>query len=50
MKIAVEIDLKKLLIAGVMALSVWMACKIGVGDVLLFIVPVGMYGLISKEV
>lgn len=50
MKIAVEIDLKKLLIVGVMALSVWLACKIGAGDVLLFIVPSGMYGLISKEV
>lgn len=50
MKIAVEIDLKKLLIAGVMALSVWLACKIGNGDVLLAIIPAGMYGLLSKEV
>lgn len=50
MKIAVEIDLKKIVIAGAMAISIWMACKIGAGDVLLFIVPAGMYGLISKEV
>lgn len=49
-KFAVEIDLKKLLIAGVMALSVWLACKIGVGESLLVILPAGLYGLISKEV
>lgn len=50
MKIAVEIDLKKLLIAGVMSLSVWLACKIGIGESLLVIIPAGMYGLLSKEV
>lgn len=49
MKIAVEIDLKKLLIAGVMALSVWLACKIGVGDALVFIIPCGIAALVSKE-
>ena len=49
-KFAVEIDLKKLLIAGVMALSVWLACKIGVGESLLVIIPAGIYGLFSKEV
>ena len=50
MKIAVEIDLKKIAIAGVMAFSVWLACKIGNGDVLLAIIPAGIYGLFSKEV
>lgn len=49
-KIAVEIDLKKLLIAGVMALSVWLACNTGLGDALLVIIPAGIYGLLSKEV
>lgn len=49
-KFAVEIDLKKLLIVGAMALSVWLACLIGVGESLLVIIPAGMYGLLSKEV
>ena len=49
MKIAIEIDLKKIAIACVMALSIWLACKIGVGDALVFIIPCGIAALVSKE-
>lgn len=49
-RIVVEVNLKKVLIVACIVLSVVLACKIGAGDVLLFIVPSGMYGLISKEV
>lgn len=47
-KISVEIDLKKLLIAGVMALSVWLAIKIGCADCLFFVVPAGIATLFER--
>lgn len=49
-KIAVEINLKKVLLLAGMALCTWVACKTGEGDALLFIIPAGIYGLFSKEV
>lgn len=49
-RIVVEVNLKKVLIAACIVLSVVLACKIGAGDVLLFIVPAGVACLISKEV
>ena len=48
--LTVVVNMKKVLIAGVMALSVLVACKTGLGDALIVIVPVGLYGLFSKEV
>lgn len=48
--ITVQFDLKKILIAALMALCIWVSCKTGMGDALLFIIPAGMYGLFSKEV
>ena len=50
MKIAVEINLANVLIVAGMALCTWVACKTGMGDALLFIIPAGIYGLFSKEV
>ena len=49
-KITVEFDLKKMAIIAGMALSVWLSCQIGEGDVLLFIIPAGLYGLFGREV
>lgn len=49
-KVAIEIDVRKLLMIAGMALCTWVACKTGMGDALLFIIPAGMYGLFSKEV
>lgn len=49
MKIAIEIDLKKLAVVGVMAASTWIACKTGMGDALLFIIPGGLALLFGKE-
>ncbi|MBO6298734.1 MAG: hypothetical protein J6N53_07795 [Lachnospiraceae bacterium] len=49
-KITVEFDLKKIAIAAGVMLSVWISCKTGEGDALLFIIPAGLYGLFSKEV
>lgn len=48
--LTVTLNVKKMLIAGVMALSVLVACKTGLGDALIVIVPAGLYGLFSKEV
>lgn len=50
MKIAVEIDLAKLLIVAGMALSVWLSTICGDGTVLALFIPAGIYGLLSKEV
>ena len=49
MKVAIEIDLKKLAVIGVMAASTWIACKTGMGDALLFIIPGGLAILFGKE-
>lgn len=48
-KIAVEIDLRKLLIVAGMALCTWMAIVCGDGTVLVLLIPAGIYGLFSKE-
>lgn len=48
MKIAIEIDLKKMAIAGVMALSVWLAIKIGCADCLFLVVPAGIAELLER--
>lgn len=48
-KIAVEIDFRKVLIATGMALSTWVACKTGMGDALIVILPAGFGCLMSKE-
>ena len=48
--LTVTLNVKKMLIAAAMAFSVWLACKIGVGESLLVIIPAGIYGLFSKEV
>lgn len=50
MKIAIEIDLKKLLILVGMALSIWMASICGEGETLLIIIPAGIAGLVNKEI
>lgn len=49
-KVAIEIDLKKVMIVGVMAASTMLACATGMGDALLAIIPAGIACLISKEV
>ena len=49
MKIAIEIDLKKLAVIGVMVASTWIACKTGMGDALLVIIPSGLAILFGKE-
>lgn len=49
MKIAIEVDLRKLAVIGVMAISTWIACKTGMGDALLFIIPGGIAILFGKE-
>ena len=48
MKIAVEIDLKKLLILGGMALSTWLSIKIGCADCLFLVVPAGIATLFER--
>lgn len=49
-RITVEIDLKKLGIVALMAAAIVIACKTGMGDALLFIVPGGLACLMSKGV
>lgn len=48
MKIAVEIDLKKLLILGGMAVSTWLSIKIGCADCLFLVVPAGIATLFER--
>lgn len=48
MKIAVEIDLKKLLILGGMAVSTWLSINIGCADALVMIVPAGIATLFER--
>lgn len=50
MKVVVEIDVKKILITGLMVLSAVISCKTGLGDALLVIIPAGLACLASKEV
>lgn len=47
--LTVTLNVKKMLIAAAMVFSVWLACKIGVGDALVFIIPCGIAALVSKE-
>ena len=49
-KIAIEINLMKLLIVAGMALSVWLSTICGDGTVLALLIPAGIYGLFSKDV
>lgn len=49
-KIAIEINLMKLLIVAGMALSVWLSTICGDGTVLVLLIPAGIYGLFSKNV
>lgn len=49
-RITIEIDLKKLGIVALMAAAIVIACKTGMGDSLLFIVPGGLACLMSKGV
>lgn len=50
MKVAIEINVTKLLIVAGMALSVWLSTICGDGTVLVLLIPAGIYGLFSKEV
>ncbi|MBO6078272.1 MAG: hypothetical protein J6P66_05910 [Bacteroidaceae bacterium] len=50
MKIAIEINLKKLAIIAGMVLATYIGCRTGMGDALVVIIPAGLYGLVSKEV
>lgn len=47
-KIAVEIDLGKLLIVAGMALSIWLSTLCGDGTVLVLLIPAGIYGLFKE--
>lgn len=49
MKIAIEIDVGKLLAVVVMAICVWLASICGEGETLLFIIPAGLYYIFGKE-
>ena len=48
MKIAVEIDIRKLLVLAGMALSTWLSIKIGCADCLFLVVPAGIASLIER--
>lgn len=48
-KIAIEINLKKLAVIAGMVLSVWFSGVCGEGEVLLLIIPAGIFYLVSKE-
>lgn len=48
-KIAIEIDLKRIGWAALMALCIMLAIKCGEGETLLFIVPAGLYAIFGKE-
>ena len=48
-KIAVEIDLGKVLAVVGMAVSVWLASICGEGEALLIIIPAGIAYLFGKE-
>ena len=50
MKIAIEINLKKLAIIAGMVLATYIGCRTGMGDALVVIIPAGLYGLVTKEV
>lgn len=47
-KITIEIDLKKVGIVALMAAATALACKTGMGDALLFIVPGGLACMTGK--
>ena len=50
MKVAIEINVTKLLIVAGMALSTWLSILANDGTVLVLLIPAGIYGLFSKEV
>lgn len=49
MKVAVEIDLGKVLVVAGMAVSVWLASICGEGETLFLIIPAGLAYLFGKE-
>ena len=49
-KIAIEINLMKLLIVAGMALSVWLSTICGDGTVLVLLIPAGIYGMFCKDI
>lgn len=49
-KIAIEIDIMKLLVVAGMAVSVWLASICGEGETLFLIIPAGLAYLFGKEV
>lgn len=48
-KIAIEINLAKVVAVAGMALSVWLASVCGEGEVLFLIVPACLYKIFGKE-
>ena len=48
MKIAVEIDLKKIGILAAMAICTWLSIKIGCADCLFLVVPAGIATLFER--
>lgn len=48
-KIAIEIDIAKLLVVAGLALCVWLSTICGDGTVLALLIPAGIYGLVNKE-
>lgn len=50
MKIAIEINLTKLLIVAGMALCTWLSILAEDGTVLVLLIPAGIYGLFSRDV
>lgn len=48
-KIAIEINLKKMAMAAMMAVSTIIACKTGMGDALVVIIPAGLAYIANKE-
>lgn len=48
-KIAIEIDIMKLLVVAGMALCTWLSSLCGEGEVLFLIIPAGLAYLFGKE-
>lgn len=48
-KVAVELDLKKIVVIGGIALCVWLASICGEGETLFLIIPAGLAYLFGKE-
>ena len=48
MKIAVEIDLKKIGTLAAMAICTWLSIKIGCADALVLVIPAGIATLLER--